>query len=197
MDAGFLEEFTELHIAPKLSRSLLPENNKENYGKNVNKPRFKSLYGLDKEKTRSRKFNNFDTFLTNFFGLKRIEGLETRESHVSELIPEREDYDAAVNPGRNHFIDVLRINLTSANSHRTNDGCLRDATLPPFCLCISEEYFKSSVRSCECASNGTKRKIIMMVSKSLSPKEIDENKRRKKKASDGVTLISKQERGKK
>ena len=190
---GYLEEYTELHIAPKSTTESLIKKHWQNRAKNTNNVLFQSNFDKRKKPANG---DNLYKMLSNVFGLSKREDNEIEKLFESKDIRPSGNLFPSPTSDEKHTDEVLRIVPISRKKHGTNDGSLHNYSHKLFNLLVSLDLFNLLHCAYSPKSDKAKTRIVMKVSKMLSPREKDERKKKQKKGGAGVTFKTNGERGK-
>ena len=185
---GYLEEFTELHIAPKLTRSSMEAKTSE---PKIETSEIKKLVpsGMQHNSKKKREIPHS----SNVWSYISSRLYDTNEDDNKLHLGETPKTESTSTQGRRieHLHEVLRIQPSTINDESSENGSLSYPIigLPPFDVYVNQETLKSIKNRCSCAFSRESEQIVLKMTRLKSPKQKDEEKRRKSKGKDDVVDI--------
>ena len=175
MEAGCLEEFTELHIVPTPSGDkLVPTSQRSKWKERLSA---KPLADLDEKQDHPplEKLNSIWAYLTGA-GRRRDTNMDEKRLRALPICNEE------------HLDEVLRLHYIAQSHHGSSDNHLSHFSCKPFNVHASLAFLNLLKTSCTCVKFNKRRNLIVRVCKILSPMERDARDRKQKKGGPEVSL---------
>ena len=190
-EIGYLEEFTELHIAPKSSSNRVMSTNKGNESENKLSIESLTHSGEKEDNYFWEKLKNVWAF---FLGSRKRADNDVKSlSHYGNVLGFTRSSETYIY-NEVHMDEVLRLHPFPKGHHKSNGSLSNLYNSKPFNLHTSSEFMNLSKSSRTCIELN-ERRIILKVSKNFSPKERDDEKRKQKKGGPKISLEPMMEKG--
>ena len=184
---GYLEEFTELHIAPKFTRSSMETKTSERKIETSERLMPSGMQLNSKKKQETPHSSNVWSYISSRLydtieGDSKLQLEETPKTESTSMQERRIE----------HLHEVLRIHPLNINDECPENGCLSYPIigLPPFDVYVNQQTFKSIKNHCSCAYRRETEKIVLKMTRLKSPRQKDEEKKRKSKGDgNGVDML--------
>ncbi|XP_065057658.1 uncharacterized protein LOC135685603 [Rhopilema esculentum] len=188
---GYLEEFTELHIAPELTKKSVISRDERKISR-----KFDGLFKKNlqtKTTTMCEKSDSTLSSLWNFIvkqGPEEIKEFNENTIHANTHSRPTASFctgQEIINETK-HISEVLRIHPVVPRKNDTQSRSLFTLNYHPFRCFVSLSTFKSIKRQCTCVFRQKTDKLIMKIKKIPSPRQKDEWRKIKARNADNSSV---------